>query len=258
MRILNQQLFRFGKRFLPLLFLRNAGQTTMIQDINPATRMKIRVNTFDRQAIYEVWKMKEYQNRHFTIGRGEVIVDIGAHIGAFSVWAAQQADAGQVLAFEPNPGNYALLVENGRLNQLTNLRTFNSAVSMGRGQAKLYSSDHHNMTHSFFEEAGGAYDLVPTLSLGDILEEHRLKTVDYLKIDAEGAEYDIILHAPAEVLRRVDKIFIEYHDYLDHGHSHKELRGRLAASGFEIEIGASAFHRHILKLGLIMAHRPRP
>ena len=255
MRILTQKLFQFGLKFAPIFYLKHSGQSTMIQNINQSTRMKIRVNTFDKQAIYEVWGMKEYENEHFTINSSDVIMDIGAHIGAFSVWAAQKAVSGQVFAFEPNPENYALLEENKKLNDLTNIHTFNSAVSEIRGQAKLFTSDFHNMTHSFFEEGTRDNILVPTISLADIFEEYRLEKVHFLKIDAEGAEYQIILNTPARILQRIDKIFIEYHDYLNHGYNYKDLTRYLAENGFQTETGASAFHRYILKLGLIRARR---
>jgi FkbM family methyltransferase len=256
MRILSQMLFRIGTKFLPVAYLRDIGRKTIIQNINSHTRMKIRVNSFDKQALYEIWGMNEYENEIFTIGRQDVIVDIGAHIGAFSVWAAQKAISGRVLAFEPNPDNFSLLEENRKLNRLANLSNYKIAASKGRGQAKLYSSEYHNMTHSFFEADARDYNLVPTLGLADIFDDYGLKRVHYLKIDAEGAEYDIILNAPREIMGRIDKVFIEYHDYLNHGRGHKELEAFLAGNGFVINIGASAFHRHILKLGLIQAHRP--
>ena len=255
MRILTQKLFRLGLMFAPLFYQQHPGQRSTIQRINATTRMKIRVNTFDKQALYEVWKLKEYQTEHFTILPDDVIIDIGAHIGSFSVWAAQQAVSGHIFSFEPDPENYALLEENKNLNDLTNLSIFNSAVAEMRGQARLFTSDYHNMTHSFFEEGAHDNSLVDTLSLTDILQEYGLKKVHYLKIDAEGAEYQIILNTPAEVLRRIDKIFIEYHDYLNHGYTYKDLIECLADNGFQTRIGASAFHRHILKMGLIMAHR---
>lgn len=253
MRILTQKLFQIGLKFAPLFYRQHAGQSTIILQINDATRMKIRVNTFDKQAVYEVWKMKEYETEHFVIAPGDVVIDIGAHIGTFSVWAAQKAGSGHVYAFEPDPENYALLEENKNLNHLTNLHIVNSAVSEKRGQARLFTSDYHNMTHSFLEVGTRANTLVDTLSLEDILQEYGLKRVHYLKIDAEGAEYQILLSTPSTILERIDKIFIEYHDYLKHGYNYKDLTGYLAENGFQTELGASAFHRHILKMGLIMA-----
>jgi FkbM family methyltransferase len=255
MRILTQKLFQFGLKFAPMFYRQHTGQSTVIQHINDGTRMKIRVNTFDKQALYEVWKLKEYETEHFVIRPGDVIIDIGAHIGTFSVWAAQKAVSGQVFSFEPDPENYALLAENKNLNGLTNLHILNSAVSQKRGQVKLFTSDYHNMTHSFFEEGTREHTLVDTVSLADILEEYGLEKVHYLKIDAEGAEYQIILNTPPSVLRRIDKIFIEYHDYLDHGYNYRDLTGYLSENGFQTETGASAFHRHILKMGLIKARR---
>lgn len=255
MRILTQKLFQFGLKFAPLFYRQQPGQSTIILQINDTTRMKIRVNTFDKQAIYEVWKMKEYETEHFTIQPGDVVIDIGAHIGTFSVWAAQKATSGHVFSFEPDLENYILLDENKNLNHLANLHIVNSAVSDMRGQVRLFTSDFHNMTHSFFEEGTRANQLVNTISLEDILQEYGLERVHYLKIDAEGAEYQIILNTPARVLSRIDKIFIEYHDYLNHGRNFRDLTGYLGQNGFQTEIGASAFHRHVLKMGLIKARR---
>ena len=255
MRILTQKLFKLGLMFAPLFYQQHPGKRTTIKRINATTQMKIRINTFDKQALYEVWKMKEYETEHFVIHPDDVIIDIGAHIGSFSVWAAQQAVSGRVLSFEPDPENYALLEENKNLNDLTNLSIVNSAVAETRGQARFFTSDYHNMTHSFFEEGVRGNSLVDTLSLADILQEYGLEKVHYLKIDAEGAEYQILLNTPAKVLRRIDKIFIEYHDYLNHGYTYRDLIECLADNGFQTKIGASAFHRHILKMGLIMAHR---
>jgi FkbM family methyltransferase len=111
----------------------------------------MRVNTYDRQALHEVWAQKEYEDEHFTIGPNDVVVDIGAHIGTFSVWAAKQATSGRVYAFEPNQENYRLLEENKQLNNLPNLHLFNLAVSNQVGEAVLFNSDHHSLSHSFFE-----------------------------------------------------------------------------------------------------------
>jgi len=147
MRILSQKLFQFGLIFAPLFYLRLLGKKTFIQQLDPTTRLKMRVNTFDRQATYEVWRLKEYENKHFTIGLSDVVIDIGAHIGAFSVWAARQATRGRIFAFEPNEENYGLLEENKKLNDLTNLQIFKLAVSNKAGEAVLFNSEHMSLSH---------------------------------------------------------------------------------------------------------------
>lgn len=255
MRILSQKLFQFGLIFAPLFYLRLLGKKTFIQQLDPTTRLKMRVNTFDRQATYEVWRLKEYETKHFTIGLSDVVIDIGAHIGAFSVWAARQATRGRIFAFEPNEENYGLLEENKQLNDLTNLQTFKLAVSNKGGEAVLFNSEHMSLSHSFFEADTQNRTIVRTISLAEILQANDVDRVNYLKIDAEGAEYLILLNTPSKVLRKVDKIFIEYHDYLAHGHNYKDLIRYLVDNGFQVETGASAFHRHILKVGLLKARR---
>ena len=215
----------------------------------------MRVNTYDRQALHEVWAQKEYEDEHFTIGPNDVVVDIGAHIGTFSVWAAKQATSGRVYAFEPNQENYRLLEENKQLNNLTNLHLFNLAVSNQVGEAVLFNSDHHSLSHSFFEVGAPNQTTVRTTSLAEILQANGIHRVNYLKIDAEGAEYLIVLNTPARALRRIDKIIIEYHDYLNHDHTYQDLEKYLAENGFEVELGASAVQRALLKIGLLKARR---
>jgi hypothetical protein len=51
----------------------------------------------------------------------------------------------------------------------------------------------------------------------------------------------------------MDRIFIEYHDYLDHGHQYKEIANYLARNGFKVETGRNFFYRYVLKQGYIKA-----
>lgn len=258
MKILNEKLFQLGLIFAPLFYLRSAGEKTCIQQLNPATRLKMRVNTYDKLAAYEVWMLEEYKDEHFTIKSTDVVIDIGAHIGSFSVWAARQAPNGRVYAFEPNNENHAFLDENKKLNDLTNLEIFNLAVSDKDGETSLFNSEYSSVSHSIIETGAENAITVRTISLAGILEANSIDRVNYLKIDAEGAEYLIALNAPREVLNKVDKIFIEYHDYLDHGYVYKDLELYLTNNGFQVETGRSLFHRYILKQGYLKARRIEP
>jgi len=59
---------------------------------------------------------------------------------------------------------------------------------------------------------------VPSVTLRDIFEEHRIRRCDFLKIDCEGAEYDILYSSSPDVLERVDQIAMEVH----HGEGERE------------------------------------
>ena len=255
MRLLTQNLFRFGLIFMPLINFRRAEEKTFIYQCNAETKLKLRVRSYDRVAALEVWGLEEYKDRDFVIQPSDIVVDIGAHIGAFSIWAARQALTGKVYAFEPNTENYDLLLENRQLNKLTNLEVFNVAASDVNGEAAFYNSEHSSVSHSLVDPGAENTTKVRTVSLAGILTENRIERVNYLKIDAEGAEYLIVLNTPPEVLRRVDKIFIEYHDYLDHGHHYRDIENYLAENGFKVETGKNLFMRYVLKQGFIKAVR---
>lgn len=254
MRVLTQNLFRFGLVFMPLVNLRRTKEKTFIYQCDPVTRLKMRVRSYDRVAAVEVWRLEDYKDNDFVIQPSDVVVDIGAHIGAFSVWAARQAVNGKVYAFEPNRENHDLLVENRQLNGLTNLEIFNAAASNLDGEAAFFNSE-SSISHSFFEPGIENATKVRTMSLAAILADNQLERVNYLKIDAEGAEYLIVLNTPPDVLRKVDKIFIEYHDYLDHGHHYKDIEAYLRKNGFKVETGKNLFMRYVLKQGYIKAVR---
>ncbi len=258
MRILNQSLFRFGLFFAPLFHLRWMGEKTFIHKVGDSAQLKMRVNTYDKLAAYEVWGLEEYKDSEFMIQPTDVIIDIGAHIGSFSIWAAKQALNGRVYAFEPNDENYIFLQENKKLNALENLEIFNLAVSDKDGLASFFNSDHLSMSHSFFETGAENTSTVRTMSLADILNVNQIERVNYLKIDAEGAEYLIILNTPPEALNKVDKILIEYHDYLDHGHHYQEIEKYLTENGFQVQIARNALFRYIFKQGFIKAVRVMP
>jgi SAM-dependent methyltransferase len=87
------------------------------------TQMRVR-------GAMDIWSVKEtfldqfYTRYGRSIESDWVIVDIGAAIGEFTVYAAQRAPAGEVYAYEPNPQSFALLQENIMLNKLSNVQAF--------------------------------------------------------------------------------------------------------------------------------------
>ena len=255
MRVLSQKLWKMTLLLAPLFYLRHLGKETYIYRLSPTTRLKMRVNSYDRLFVFEVWQLKEYEDEHFRIRAADVVIDISAQIGAFSLWAAGLATSGLVYAFEPNAENYRLLVEKKELNAFSNLHTFKQAVSARKGNARMYFSKFHTGSHSFFDSDAGHATMVPTTSLADVFEDNCISRVNYLKVDAEGAEYPIILNTPPAILERIDKIILEFHDYLDHGHNLRELERYLVDTGFEVSIDTNPFQRHVLKSGILKAIR---
>jgi len=127
------------------------------------------------------------------------------------VYAAKQANRGTVYAYEPHPENFELLQENVRLNGLHNVRTHQYGVLDGRKDIKLYVDELNNAGHSIYNKAERALT-VPCVSLASIFDDNDLEFCDLLKMDCEGAEYDILFALPTVYFGRIGAVAMEYHD----------------------------------------------
>ncbi len=178
------------------------------------TKFKIRLDVkpvTDTHMIYETWERHDYNPTGFTIGDRYCVIDIGAHIGAFTVFAAKYAKHGQVYAYEPHPENFQLLKENIALNGLKNIQTFNLGVGGHNGESKLYIDEANNAGHSMFNVTDSSI-VMQLISLSSIFEDNELEYCDLLKIDCEGAEYEILFNAPGVILDKIGSIAMEYHN----------------------------------------------
>lgn len=128
---------------------------------------------------------------------GQTFVDIGAHIGYYSVMAARiVGPLGSVLAFEPNPENFEALKQNvGRFGDV--VKTFQAAVSDQCGKSKLYFSETNSGDHRLFETENWKSIDVDVLTIDSL----NVGPVDFIKIDVQGNELRVIQGA-SETLRR--------------------------------------------------------
>ena len=130
------------------------------------------------------------------IGAGMHVVDVGANVGYYSVLLASLVGpTGRVIACEPDPGNAALLRRSVAENQFTHVQVVEAAVTGGEGRATLYQDASWHGVHSLargntVNPGDGRVD-VATVSL-DALMRDVAADVDFVKIDAQGAEADIV------------------------------------------------------------------
>lgn len=190
----------------------------------------------------------------FEIKPGDVVVDIGGHIGIFAVYAAQKAHKGLVLSYEPEPDSYQYLQRNKEQNNLSNLKIFNMAITSSMGDVDFHISSSNTAGHSIYAVDAGRVIKVRSVTLENVLARNALDRIDYLKMDAEGAEFDVILKTPKDVLCRVDKMVMEYHDFLSTGHNHRQIVSRLQSCGFQVSVKRSIINR-FCKFGTIFAKR---
>ncbi len=205
----------------------------------------------DAFILFEVWKKDCYKAS--IIERGSIVVDIGAHIGAYSILAAKKG--AKVIAYEADSDNYRFLVKNLRKNSLTSVIARNKAVSSKNGTITFYVNKKGtglNSIHAYSSGLGKSE--VASVDLHKVLTENKLDKIDVLKIDTEGAEYSILLNARREDLRRIKLMVFEYHDYIDHGHKCAELKKMLRDNGFSVRT-ISPWHTQLMKSGVILAKR---
>ena len=204
---------------------------------------KMRRDVWDSAILMETWWLHEYHRYLQDLGEKPVIVDVGAHIGDFSLFMAHKIPGARILAFEPEPENFALLEENIKANgfeaQITPLK---QAISDKSGQKiRLFQHPDNLGMHTQFpqdrlDSFGGTFTEVDTVSLEDVFEQNSIDSCDLLKMDCEGGEYPILLNAPTHVLERIQRISLEYHKEGDI----QEVRHRLEEAGFSVKFDRGA------------------
>jgi FkbM family methyltransferase len=120
----------------------------------------------------------------------DVFVDVGAHIGLYSIYAASLLRQGKVVAIEPNPKNYKALFKAIQLNRLKNVVALNIAAWSKECRLPLYikgSSDPHSLVSK-----SSKYIIVRAMKLDDCINKLGLKKISLIKIDVEGAEVQVI------------------------------------------------------------------
>ncbi len=198
-------------------------------------KYKIRPKTTDRGLLNEIWANYLYTPKGFEIKKNDLILDIGAHIGIFSVFASKFADDGKIYSFEPTPENFKILKENLEFNKIKNIVLINKAVSSKNEKREIILCDANTGGHSFFK-IGNDYSKkikIQTISLDKFVKENKIYQIDFLKMDCEGAEYEILFSCSKEVLRMIKKISMEYHNLNDY-YNGFNLKNFLEKNGFKV------------------------
>jgi FkbM family methyltransferase len=147
----------------------------------------------------------------------DVILDIGAHQGLYATYFASLAKNGKVYSFEPHPTNYKYLVLN--TSRLSNVVAVNKAVGNENGKTILRTWSYDNPDrfsgrHSFTTELGGDIPIeVDTVKLDTFVKENNT-VVNFIKMDVEGWEWEVVKGADNLIRIQKPKMIIEIHTAL--------------------------------------------
>jgi len=151
--------------------------------------------------------------RRLTLSPGDVIIDIGANIGWYSMLLQRLAPVGvSIFSFEPDPLNFELLCKNIELNDATQVSPVQKALAADEGIMKLYQHDSNNFgRHSLIQLQDGQTVDVQTTTLDHFWESHDLgnRIPRFIKIDIEGYEL-FALRGADRVLQRCPELLCEF------------------------------------------------
>ncbi len=170
----------------------------------------VREGSHDRLIVGEIWQDQIYPLDDLRFSPGDLVLDIGAQIGSFSLLAASRG--ARVIAFEPCPMNLRMLRANVRRNGMEDrIEVRAMAVSSpGTTELRLFQSYTNLGGHSSYGWVGPPVDVACT-SLDVVLREEGDARV--IKVDAEGAEAAIFFGAGAAPLARTELVFAEVIDH---------------------------------------------
>jgi FkbM family methyltransferase len=117
------------------------------------------------------------------------VLDVGAHIGTFSLLASERAPRGRVYAIEASAESARLLAVNVRLNRRHNVEVSHLALAGTDGTVDLHHDLAGNWGHSITKPLSGLSERVPAVTLTRFLDERGIATVDFAKFNCEGAEF---------------------------------------------------------------------
>jgi FkbM family methyltransferase len=194
----------------------------------------------DRTALYTVGEV--FVDKIYRIGaklrESPVVVDLGANIGIYSLYAAHTYRNASVYSVEPDEINFAQLQANIAANGLEGkVHAIRAAVAPEDGELTFYLHPTSSAAHSLVKKSPD-FVKITALTLNSVFENFRIDRCDILKMDIEGAEYEVLFQCNPDLLKRVDHLFVEYHDGLDAvkdpRHSAEGLKEFFIAQGFRI------------------------
>jgi FkbM family methyltransferase len=144
--------------------------------------------------------------------KNPVIVDVGANIGLTVNHFLDHA--AKIYAIEPASENFEALKQTKEFNHWDKVEIFKTAIWVDdRGaELRIYSKNHTSNSIVFRDEIDRDFEKVPTITINNFLKDNKIKHVDFMKFDVEGAEKKILMSKDFdEASKIIDNIMVEFH-----------------------------------------------
>lgn len=192
-------------------------------------------------------------------GSESVIVDVGANVGMFTVYAARKAPLAQVISVEPFHGTFERLKQHVKENKLIRrVHCLNVALSGSVGTSLMHGggggvpSQHSSLADAASESVNINYqgkgmpgaspalaeeisERVHTETIASLLQKEGIGSADLVKMNIHGVEYEVLLKSDAETLRRIKRLAIVHHELPENfGIGKEQLVHHLTSAGLEL------------------------
>ena len=167
--------------------------------------------------IREVFYDKIYDTDYVKVTKDDVVVDLGANIGVFSVYC-QNHNPKFVYSVEPDPTTFKLLTKN--TSQFSNIKCINAAISDFDGESDFIHFPQSSAVNHLVKNQGiinytsnqSQIIKTPTFNINTFINQNNISYINYLKVDIEGSELDVFKEINKDYLNNcIKKIAIEYH-----------------------------------------------
>jgi FkbM family methyltransferase len=175
-------------------------------------------HNLDLKVFNETWVENVYRIHEGHFSGKRVFVDIGANIGAVSIFVDsfnKNRDDDQkikVYAVEPEPNNLHLLNENIKNNPTENITVVNNAIWHTKSMVSISNLGANSSIVDLEKE--NKTDVL-AITLENLFSIYNIKEVDVMKIDIEGAEFDLILNTSKKTLAKIKYLVLEFDKSFD-------------------------------------------
>lgn len=209
------------------------------QEFNKIKEQKIGELTYFYRRPYEL--LKTYREifgaeiyRFTTTAENPLILDCGANIGLASIYFKSVYPKATIIAFEPDASNRDIFQKNIAVNNLPGITIKEEAIWIKDGtiQFSAAATEASRITNTDIDTIA-----IPCIDFKKFIDQFAI--IDFLKMDIEGAEFDVITHC-AESLTKVQHLFLEYHGYTNKPEELSKLLAILSSQGFNYYIRNAA------------------
>jgi FkbM family methyltransferase len=186
------------------------------------SKIKLRNKTSDIEVFKQIFRNREYDIDYISIINPRFIVDCGANTGLSSIYFHLHFPMSTIIAIEPEKENFDTLISN--TSSIHNIIPLNKGVWNRKSNLNLIDMNLGAWGYVTEESSSVNNDTIETITITELMKNYNIETIDILKIDIEGSEYNLFMDNFDFWLSKVKVLIIEVHDNLKPGSSMNFLK----------------------------------